>query len=165
MTRRRNAERPATADGDHIQIVLSRAQFETLLKMVYFGDWLVNGIRSPSDSIPEFEELEQLLLAVGHRSGLADIIDFEPRLSQFFLALEEELQPFINEYDDEAFWDGLVDRLADREFEETYGEAADRMGREERFEKIGALVDKYEAEMERHGMDRLRVVDAPAAGR
>jgi hypothetical protein len=45
-------------------------------------------------------------------------------------------QPFIDEYDDEIFWDGLVDRLADRDFAETYDEAAKHMDQNERFEKI-----------------------------
>ena len=165
MKRRRNAERPATPSGGHVQIALSRGQLETLLKMVYLGNWVVNGIRAPDNSIPEFEELEQFVSAIAHRSGLEDIVDFEPRLRKFFLALDEKLQPFIDEYDDEAFWDGLVDRLADRDFAETYGDAATRMGPEERFEKIGPFVDKYETEIERHGVDRLRVPDDTETGR
>jgi len=144
-----------------MQIDLSRAQFETLLKAVYLGDWMVNAIRTPGNYIREFEELEQYLLAVAHRSGFEDIVEFDSRLSQFFLTLEshERLQPFIDEYDDAAFWDGLVDRLADRDFTETYGDAASRMGHEERFEKVGAFVDKYETEVERHGVDRLRILE------
>ena len=144
-----------------MQIVLSRAQFETLLKAVYLGEWMVNAIRTPGSYIREFEEVEQFLLALAHRAGIEDIVEFDSRLSQFFLTPDahEKLQPLIDEYDDEAFWNGLVDRLADRDFAETYGDETKRMSHEERFEKIGSFVDKYETEVERHGVDRLRIAE------
>jgi hypothetical protein len=115
--------------GAHEEVVmeirLSWQQFETLLKSVYLGDWMVNAIRAPGSYVPEFEELEQFLLSLAHESDLRDVVEFDPTLSQFFLKEEydEKLQPFIYEYDDEAFWDGLVDRLADRDFSETYGDS------------------------------------------
>ena len=145
-----------------MEISLSRQQFEALLKVVYLGDWMVNAIRVAGSYIPEFEDLEQFLLSLGHRSGFDDVVEFEPVLSQFFLKDEvyEKLQPYIDEYDDEAFWDGLVDRLAERDFEETYGDAEQRMDQKERFEKLSAFVDKYEAEIEQHGMERLRIAGA-----
>ena len=145
-----------------MEISLSRQQFETLLRVVYLGDWMVNAIRVAGSYIPEFEDLEQFLLSLGHRSGFDDVVEFEPVLSQFFLKDEvyEKLQPYIDEYDDEAFWDGLVDRLAERDFEETYGDAEQRMDQKERFEKLSAFVDKYEAEIEQHGMERLRIAGA-----
>lgn len=145
-----------------MEISLSRQQFETLLKVVYLGDWMVNAIRVPGSYVREFEELEQFLLSLAHGSGFHDIVEFDPTLSQFFMKDEvyEKLQPLIDEYDDEAFWDGLVDRLADRDFGETYGDAAKRMDQNERFGKLSAFVDKYEAEIEKHGIDRLRIMGA-----
>ena len=142
-----------------MEIKLSRQQFETLLKSVYLGDWMVNAIRVPGTYVPEFEELEQFLLSLAHESDFRDVVEFDPTLSQFFLKEEvyEKLQPFIDEYDDEAFWDGLVDRLADRDFSETYGDSVKRMDQDERLEKYHAFVDKYEAEIAEHGVDRLRI--------
>ncbi len=142
-----------------MNITLSRQQFETLLKAVYLGDWMVNAIRVPGSYVSEFEDLEQLLLSLAHESGRHDVVEFDSTLSQFFLKeeLHDQLQPFIDEYDDEVFWDGLVDRLADRDFAETYGDAAKRMGQVERFEKLSAFVDAYETEAEEHGVDRLRI--------
>ena len=48
----------------------------------------------------------------------------------------------------------------DRDFVEAYGDSVKRMGQSERFERLSAFVDKYETEVEEHGVDRLRVVDA-----
>jgi len=141
-----------------MEIHLSQQQFETLLKTVYMGNWLVNAIRVRGSEVPEFMELEQYLWKLALRDGFDRFVEFDATLSQF-LPLEEfheMLQPFIDEYDDEAFWDGLVDRLADRDFAETYADAAS-MDQDERFEKLEVFVDKYEAEIEEYGADRLRV--------
>ena len=54
----------------------------------------------------------------------------------------------------------MIDRLADRDFVEAYGDSVKRMDQTERFERLSAFVDKYETEVEEHGVDRLRVVDA-----
>jgi hypothetical protein len=145
-----------------MELNLSREQFETLLKAVYLGDWMVNAIRVPGTYVPEFEELEKSLLSLAHEAGFHDAVEFGSSPSERFFKEEfhEMLQPFIDEYDDESFWDGLVDRLASRDFEETYGDTAKRMGQDERFEKLSAFVDKYEAEIEEHGVDRLRVMGA-----
>ncbi len=145
-----------------MKITLSRQQFETLLRAVYMGDWMVNAIRIPGSEISEFRELEQFLWALAHAAGFNGFVEFDATLSQF-LPLEqfhEMLQPFIDEYDDEAFWDGIVDRLADRDFIETYGNAVASMDQDERFQKLHAFVDKYETEIEEHGVDRLRVTEA-----
>ena len=53
-----------------------------------------------------------------------------------------------------------MDRLADRDFIETYGNVVASMDQDERFEKLHAFVDKYETEIEEHGVDRLRIKDA-----
>lgn len=146
-----------------MEIKLSQQQWETLIKAVYLGDWMVNAIRVPGSHVPEFEELEQFLLSLAHKSGLYEVVEFDPTLSQFYVKEEyhEKLQPFIDEYDDEVFWDGLVDRLADRDFSETYGDSVKRMDQNVRLERLWAFVDKYEAEVaSEHGVDRVRVIDA-----
>ena len=125
-----------------MEIVVSRSQLETLLRVVALGEWMVNPYRTPAEFVQDVEDLEQYLLSYAHKSGFKEIMEFDPALSKFFFTQEYEdsLQPLIHEYDNEAFWDGLVDRLADRDFSEVYGDAAKRMTREERFEKIGRLV-------------------------
>jgi hypothetical protein len=145
-----------------MEIELSQQQFETLLKCVHLGDWMVNAIPEPGSYISEFEELEQFLSSLAHRAGFHDVVEFDPTLSQFFLKEEchEKLQPFIDEYDDGTFWNGLVDRLADRDFSETHGDSARAMGQDERFARLSPFVEKYEAVVEDHGVGRLRIIDA-----
>jgi len=149
-------------EGDAVEINLSRQQFETLLKTMYLGVWMVNGIREPGNEIREFAEFEQHLWSLAHKAGLTDLVEVDAALLQFFPTkqFEDALHPIIDEYDDEAFWDGLVDRLADRDFMETHGDAIAQMNQDERFTRLQRFVDKYETEIEGHGVDRLRITGA-----
>lgn len=54
----------------------------------------------------------------------------------------------------------MVDRLADRDFMETHGDAIAQMNQDERFTRLQRFVDKYETEIEEHGVDRLRITGA-----
>ena len=145
-----------------MEITLSREQFETLLNAVYLGTWMVNSIREPENEVREFGELEQHLLSLAYGSGFTDRVEFDPTRHRFSYArqFEEPLEPFIDEYEDDALWDGLVDRLAHRDFEETYGDATEHMDQEERLEKLQVFVDKYETEFDEHGIDQLRIMAA-----
>jgi hypothetical protein len=143
-----------------MEISLSRQQFETLLKTVYLGAWMISAHRERENVIGEFEELERHLWTLAHRAGFRDLVEVDPTLLKVFPTYEfaEALDPFIDEYDDEAFWDGLVDRLADRDLAEAYGDDIMRMDRDERFTRLQRFVDKYETEVEEHGVDRMRIV-------
>jgi hypothetical protein len=52
----------------------------------------------------------------------------------------------------------LVDRLADRDLVEAYGDEITRMDDGERFTRLERSVAKYETEVENHGVDRMRIV-------
>ncbi len=145
-----------------MQISLSRQQLETLLKSVYVGGWVINGIREPGDEIREFAELEQYLYSVAYGAGVTSCVEADPALGRLFPTkeFEDALLPFVDAYDDEAFWTGLADRLADRDFVETHGDAIAQMDQDERFTRLQRFVDKYEKELEKHGVDRLRIADA-----
>ena len=82
-----------------MEITLSRQQFETLLRVVYMGDWMVNAIRIPGSEISEFRELEQFLWALAHAAGFNGFVEFDATLSQFLPSeqFHEMLQPFIDE--------------------------------------------------------------------
>ncbi|MFH1593577.1 MAG: hypothetical protein ABID09_02640, partial [Candidatus Omnitrophota bacterium] len=63
---------------------------------------------------------------------------------------------YRDEYDDECFWDGLVDRLARRDFIKAYGEGSiKRMNWKERYQKEGPFIEKYSREVDEHGINRM----------
>ena len=124
-----------------MEIEFTKEQFERLLKIVYLGNWLVNAIhsgRKDDEHIKEFDEIEQYIFSFAKDFGLEKYVEFDEKLQEFFPIgeLEEELQKFVDEYDNEVFWEELISRLARSDFIREYGkEAINKMSLEERIEK------------------------------
>ena len=67
---------------------------------------------------------------------------------------------FIEEYDDDTFWDALISRLAERDvYEQVEVDRRDTMNIEEYWERSEPIEEAYYQEFRRHALDRLRLVD------
>jgi len=66
---------------------------------------------------------------------------------------------YIDEYDDQTFWDELINRLTDRDIEMMLkrGEIQKPQNREERFAIRGPIERRYAQEFERNGLDNVVV--------
>jgi hypothetical protein len=66
----------------------------------------------------------------------------------------------IDEYNEEEFWEELVDRFARRDFMRKYGiEAISKMDTIERIKKDHPFLDKYYDEVYRYGIDRMEIAE------
>ncbi len=145
-----------------MRIELSKAQFRTLVELVFLGDWIANAARIPGeDEVRRFSSLKQHIYTLAHQSGLRNFVEYDPRLRRFFPTntLHDRLEEIIDEYDDETLWQELQFRLAARDLRDVHGDAVDSMSPEERISKEEPLLDRYQTEFEEHGMERLRIVE------
>jgi hypothetical protein len=77
--------------------------------------------------------------------------------------MEKSLGPLIDIYDENAFWDFLAERLAERDLLQARGhDAVHEMGDKDYDEALKPCLDKWWAELDEHGLDRLT---APASDR
>ncbi len=142
------------------EIRFTKQQYEDLVKMVYLGTWMVNGIRTADDAVEKYEKLEQYILSFANDFDFGKFVEYDAKSKKYFpnadFEQDEELERYRDEYDDDCFWDSLVDRLARRDFIKTYGEdAIKRMDREERFLKEEPFIKKYTNEVCDNGIDRI----------
>ncbi len=144
-----------------MQIELSSEQFRILMELVYLGDWIVNAVRRPGEISRQHADVFQHLASLAHRFGLKDIVEPEQQLREFVPTseFEEAMDAYIQEYDDEVFWDEVVARLADRDLLAEYGEALKAMTIEQLISKREPLVERYEREVEQHGVERLKIIE------
>lgn len=144
-----------------MKIKFSKEQFKALLELVYLGEYMVNGIRSPGEYLARFDELQQYVYSMAARFGIADVAEFDDRFRKYFPSdsFDEAMQEPVGAYDNEAFWEELIHRLAERDFAEQYGDAAQHFVPEDRFARFSPLIERYEEEPEKHGIDRLRTVE------
>ncbi len=153
-----------------MQIELSKAQFLTLLKLVYLGNWMANAHRDGSAEDPhepEYEAGEDFVFSLAKQFGLDEYVDDEERRRGKFYPtrkFEEETDVHLlhEEYDEATFWDELINRLGERDFARRYSQSEIRkMGREERFKKLHDCIDPWADEIDRKGIERLGKTEPP----
>ncbi len=144
-----------------MKINLTNKQYRLLLDLVYTGAWLINAHRT--DTIKtEYEELESYLYSFAKPYGLDNLVDYVHEKDKYYpsLALEEsQVREFIDEYDEENFWEELVSRLATRDIDNGGSIPAEegRSAQETRAMRIWEREDEYSDEFEEHGLDRVIV--------
>lgn len=143
-----------------MNIPLTPEQLEHLVKLATLGHWLANSWRTDEDRHEEYDRLLEHVLSAAAENGLDRLVapgegDKGPAPSE---ELEEALQPLIDFYNDNTFWDELIYRLADRDYARKYGdEALDELETEAGQTKEEPLLRKYEKEFDAFGLDRVEI--------
>jgi hypothetical protein len=141
-----------------MKIDLTKGQYETLLKMVYLGNWLVNSTKNEPEK--EFEDLEQLVLSKAKDFGVETYAGFDEETKAYYPseAFEEAtgIVDIIGEYNMYTVWEELVLALSKRDLAAEYGkEKVEELSDEELMEKEYPFILKYEEEFREHGFENL----------
>src|SRR5258708_1312420 len=122
-----------------MELKLTEEQARDLLRLAYLGNWLANALRDGSAADPHIQEFEDLIEHLFQASGTSE------------RSVEDELfsEHLIESYNEETFWEELVDRLAHRDFERLWGLCPDRdeLSPEMR-EELEKIQMRYELELE-----------------
>lgn len=149
-----------------MKINFTKKQYETLMKIVYLGNWLANANRNGSDEDPhkeEYEKIEDYIFSFAKEFGLDEFIDHEERYGDRYYPTrkfeeETDVRELIEEYDSESFWDEAVERFGDRDFLRKHSrKAIEKMDRDERFIKVMDCQEKYEREFRENGIERMEI--------
>jgi hypothetical protein len=142
-----------------MKINLSKNQYMNLIKLINIGNWVINSIRNKDEIIKDFEELEQHIYSY-HTSADYNGIEYDENLKSFFPSEEllSELEVYIQDYDNEIFWNELISRMVEKELLENYTEEElENMNDKEFYDVKFKLMDKYEDEFEKYGIKRLKI--------
>ena len=142
-----------------MQITLSQDQYEKLMHLVHLGNWLVNSYRG-SERLEEYDKLAEDIMSFAPAAGLKDRVEFDEFEGRYYPSrkLDEEMRKFWEEYDEDVFWNMLIDGLAERDYGHKYSEVdLNTMEWEEYDKKLEPFLKKYEKEIEEHGLERLEV--------
>jgi len=145
-----------------MEIEFTKEQYDSLIKLVYLGNWMINSIRDGGKEIKKYDEIEQYIYSFAKEFGFENLIEYDAQIRQYFPTWElddnPEVEPYRQDYENEVFWDELTDRLARRDFIKKYGERTVKgMTAEERMEKEQPFIEQYEKEFYKHGVDRLEI--------
>jgi len=155
-----------------MKLQLTPKEYRRILQMLYLADLMLNGRREdePSGLRLKCEEVLQELLGHATQFGCADLIEeTESGALNFSEAMPDEpgVAEAVQDYDEDAFWQELVSRLAARDYERLHGRPAapdpdgppeteeDQAGRTAELER---LEDGYWREFEAEGVRNLIVL-------
>ncbi len=141
-----------------MNIEFTKKQYEQLLKLVYLGNWLASAHRT-DDRIKKFDDLESYVFSFAKEMGFGAFVDDEPLNGRNYFPtwqFEEGVHDLIEDYDDETFWEELIERLADMRFDEKYSEQDyQKMTREEYLEKYYEIYNAIVEIIERWGLEAI----------
>ena len=149
------------------KIELGRDEYLALLAVLEIADWVVNAYRS--EEPPEtagIRALEQKVLALAEQFGCGELVEFDAQEKRWWIAREFEetsdaLQ-FVQEFENDTFWEQLTDRLVERDLKRQIGAAAHkRLDPEELDEKEDPYRTLYGEEFLTHGVERLEILQNP----
>ena len=149
-----------------MKINYTKKEYRLLLDMVEMAEWVLNAHKTnPSDEIKKFSEIYQKILSYAKDMGFENLIVYDKDLEGYFATAEyeeSEHMRYIEEFEDDVFWDALPNRLAVRDLVRQVGEKKyEEMEFVERATKLVELESVYYDELEEHGIDNLRFDNQP----
>ena len=146
---------------NNMKINIKKNEYRLLLDMVEIAEWVLNSHRTDSsDEIKQYSELYQKILSHAKEMGFENLITYDESLDGYYATAEyeeSEHMRYIEEFEDDVFWEALPHRLAVRDLMEQIGEEGyTDMEFEERMSKLVELEAFYYVELEDNGIDNLR---------
>jgi hypothetical protein len=150
-------------------IELSNEEYRNLLDLLYLGQWLLDAHDvDPDPDTEKYDELIQKIYSFAKAQHFDNYIVFDKEMKQYFTTrLYEEssmCHVFIDEYDNDTFWDELISRLTDRDIQARIknGEINNPININERLGIAGPIEARYADEFEKSGLDNIVVrTDSP----
>ena len=144
-----------------MKINFTNKEYRLLLDMVEIAEWVLNSHRTdPSDEIKKYSEIYQKVLSYAKEMGFENLITYDKNLGGYYATFEyeeSEHMRYIEQFEDDVFWDALPNRLAMRDLVKQVGEKRYmEMEFEERAIKLVELESIYYKELNENGIDNLR---------
>lgn len=148
-----------------MKLDLDRQEYLTLLTVVQIADWILhaNGADPPEEP-EDFHALMQKILDKAEDAGCGNLVEHDPAQKRRFFTREFENTSlgvaYVEQYEDDIFWEWLVQRLAERDLIRKHGEEAyANLSPVDRAKREGPYLEMYDHEIREHGLDRLEVVE------
>ena len=122
-------------------------EFRRLLDLVYIGNWIMNSTRG-GDRFADYDKLMSKLFALS--PALSQQVGQITLPSAAYM--EGGIHEVISYYEDNVFFEILAEELSRRDMD--YPEITD-----ENYDEISGRMDRYMAEFESSGLDRLVLED------
>ena len=139
----------------------SKEEYRTLVEAMQLANWVLHAYAEEErKETKNFRELEQKILSFSKDYGMEKDVHYDKRLEEYLPSreLEEGALTYVDDYNNDTFWDELMERLVMRDLIAQIGEdGLEALSFEQRIEKEEPIRLKYEDEFEKYGISRLDV--------
>ena len=144
-------------------INFTKKEYRLLLDILEIAEWVLHSHRTQElEETKKYTVLIQKILSYAEQMGCEDLIVYDDRLEGFYPTRqfedESDHMEYIEEFEDDVFWDALAHRLAVRDLVTQVGkEEYENMEYSERASKILDLEGWYHAEFIESGLVNVKV--------
>lgn len=148
-----------------MKIEISKEEYRLLLDLLYLSDWVINSHGSSGeDSDSQYNALRKKLLSYYKVMGAEDVIEYVAAYDDYYEKQDYERaldKKFIEPYEEEVFWERLIERLAERDMMNTLGiENYHRLSPLRRAEYLMPLQAFYSHEFGVRGLSSLVLTES-----
>lgn len=147
-----------------MKIHFTKKEFRLLLDYIAIGQWVMHAYDTTAgEQATEHDQLEQKILALAKDFGWEKLVQYDSSGKKYYPTREyemaEEVTTFLEEYDDEVFWDELCSRLASRDLLQERGrEELEKLEFTEQLSLEDEISEKYREEFVNNGLKNLALV-------
>jgi hypothetical protein len=144
-----------------MEIQLTKKEYRLLLDMLYISDWVMTAHHEEEDAKAKpYQQVQQKLLAYAKGFGFEDLVEYEKEYDEYAPTRKfedlESTTSFIDDYDDDVFWDELRHRLAQRDLIRAKGlHEIQEMDPISRMMEEDKIADEYDSEFVVNGIDNF----------
>lgn len=100
-----------------MKINFTKKRYNYPLDLVYLGEWTANAFKDYDERDTEYDALFKYICSFAKDIGVENLVPFNTVLDTHFPTqeYEQQLQPIIDDNDNDVFWQELSSRLAERD--------------------------------------------------
>ena len=142
-------------------ITLSDKQYETLLKMVHLGKYMVDNaaMEEPIDFDKAYQHM--LSFATEFKLEKAVVVDVKKKTysmnPKYFEEKGNQVNDIIDAFENVVLFEDLAEEFAVREIRAKYGAKLEKMKEEELAELVGKSAEKFLDEFEENGLKNVKL--------
>lgn len=146
-----------------MKINFTKNEYRLFLDIAYLGQWMLQAYESDlSGEDDEHEMLVQKIYSFGKEMGCGDLVESSKKLNKFYPTQlyedESGIHDKIDRYNDDTFWDELINRLAERDAHADAEASNQEISSVEDFLKLSAPHgSRYAQEFSENGLRNLTI--------
>jgi hypothetical protein len=136
-------------------IEISKTEYRTLLEMLYISDWVLNTFTNGlEEENKNHKALKEKLLSFHEKIQAEDVLrEFQSNEFDDYMHVNH-----IEKYNQNMFWETLIDQLAYRDLAKEIGiEAFDQLDPVVKIERLEEFRENYAKEFEQHQLERIKI--------